>query len=213
MVNKIQLLLWLANLENLKRIKEVILYLGLDASISYTELKSYLSDEDIHLLVTTECFIFENGKYTQHLNSVSWLLLISTLCYCYSDFEEWWDTVTLNETTLVDNDELISQGREYGYPECCISYFIKNVRCSSWESYIKSTPLLGTGYVPCPNCKTKSLEELITQIDIKRNMEYYPFPIEAKKGKVAQLLNFTFEERVKLINKNVVIAKLENNCY
>ena len=46
---------------------------------------------------------------------------------------------------------------------------------------IYSVPLLGTGYIPCPQCANKSVEELVAVIDGNRDMDLQPFPVEAKK--------------------------------
>lgn len=70
-------------------------------------------------------------------------------------------------------------GREFGYPDCCISNFLKRLKLS--REVLRSQPkkkLFGTGFVPCPFCnKTKTEEELEETIRINR-LYHRPFPFD-----------------------------------
>ena len=61
-------------------------------------------------------------------------------------------------------------GTYYGYPQCCI-----DALWSPRPSIVSRHPIIGTGYVPCPQCATKSREELIGIITANRHCPL-PFP-------------------------------------
>ncbi len=60
--------------------------------------------------------------------------------------------------TLPDNEYFYRMGRLYGYPKCCILYFIKQFPDDTDEHYHESTygeiPL-DCHHVPCIKCRTQ----------------------------------------------------------
>ena len=64
-------------------------------------------------------------------------------------------------------------GRCFGYPECCIDFFITNKK-PSWLKdlpwYEKRTLKLN-GYVPCEKCSKLSRQELVDDIDSRRKVK------------------------------------------
>lgn len=67
----------------------------------------------------------------------------------------------------------IKRGKEFGYPDCCILEFIEGmIKTHSGIPKVlpKDFKLKGTGFVPCTSCnKTKSEDELVNEINLKRN--------------------------------------------
>lgn len=66
----------------------------------------------------------------------------------------------------------IKSGRFFGYPECCITYFVNIPRDRPVREKIKNWivnpeyKLNGSGFVPCPSCaaKVKSGETTLTEL-------------------------------------------------
>jgi len=67
-----------------------------------------------------------------------------------------------------------SLGRFYGFPDCCIDYFMSD---AFWEDrkndYIAVFD--GTGYIACPCCNQKVKDDLQAEINAKRSASV-PFP-------------------------------------
>lgn len=81
---------------------------------------------------------------------------------------------------MVERDEEVffwrMQGRQFGYPICCINHFVENASPTpEWAEYMDSNPLTGTGFVPCPNCKDKPVV-VLSHIQVHRNKSLPPFP-------------------------------------
>jgi hypothetical protein len=70
----------------------------------------------------------------------------------------------------------------YGFPACCIDWFENEwVRRDLYMSHQLPVdlPLLGTGYLPCPKCRTKTAEELTATIANNRlTPETFPSDID-----------------------------------
>lgn len=68
----------------------------------------------------------------------------------------------------------VFSGLFYGYPLCCIKEFneLKHL-------HLKHFKLIGTGYVPCSKCRSKSKAELIKVITDNR-FDPKPFPEESE---------------------------------
>lgn len=60
-------------------------------------------------------------------------------------------------------------GRWLGYPECCIEAFLT-------QDEAPVTAYEGTGYIPCVECRKKSMRKLLTEIAIRRKCDT-PFPV------------------------------------
>ncbi len=57
-------------------------------------------------------------------------------------------------------------GKFYGYPECCVEWFIKrkSLRLTKQQERIHG----GNGFIPCPSCAKKITEETINQLITNR---------------------------------------------
>lgn len=65
--------------------------------------------------------------------------------------------------------ELEDLGVYFGYPNCCIEYFVKNAGATvGWNNYAKTSWAWGTGYVPCPVCNKKDKGVLLNEINFHR---------------------------------------------
>lgn len=62
----------------------------------------------------------------------------------------------------------------YGFPECCIKYF-DNRRLGSVFEPRTPLPFDGTGYIPCPVCRTRPESDVLADIAANR-LAPYPFP-------------------------------------
>ncbi len=63
----------------------------------------------------------------------------------------------------------VSLGKYYGYPKCCIQYFMHNIlSCGRRHTRMQLRVSRGSGFIPCPRCAWKihteqtTLEGLIT---------------------------------------------------
>ena len=87
-------------------------------------------------------------------------------------------------------DHLYSNGRYFGYSECCIAALVENFgkHNQSRERYIASKIV---GYVPCASCAEKiitgtvSIDDLVSEINSRRTCAY-PF-IKMKKKTIEEL--------------------------
>lgn len=78
-------------------------------------------------------------------------------------------------------ERLTRKGQRFGYPECCIEFFLDRFYA---QSYMRKRvplpagwPLRGSGYIPCPVCAaTYTDEELISRIEARRAPDEKPFP-------------------------------------
>jgi hypothetical protein len=70
--------------------------------------------------------------------------------------------------------QLITLGRFFGYPECCIKEFVETFGLPKLKRKLN-----GTGYIPCFNCNKKSESILIYNIQQKRS-EPKGFPNNSK---------------------------------
>ena len=71
-----------------------------------------------------------------------------------------------------------SDGRKYGYPQCCIDSFCDDLSDISklMSEERGSRKLTGTGYIPCVDCNEKyTVEQLIDNINTKRDSSIEPF--------------------------------------
>lgn len=80
-----------------------------------------------------------------------------------------------------------SMGRELGYPECCIAAFtnrsqllitgplheFQRARMYQFEHNGEAT-----GYLMCSSCAQRNREELVAEINARRDKSYPPFPTE-----------------------------------
>lgn len=72
-------------------------------------------------------------------------------------------------------DELRQIGEYYGYPECCVSHFVKMVGNPSWNNYVYGSWAEGTGYIPCPECLERPKRDVIKAIsDNRRQRTRFP---------------------------------------
>lgn len=56
--------------------------------------------------------------------------------------------------------QLYSNGVHFGYPKCCIAYFINTfTHCNRIKRPRPSHN--GTGYIPCPKCTTNKSDKII----------------------------------------------------
>lgn len=71
----------------------------------------------------------------------------------------------------------IEMGEHFGYPSCCIAYFLGFMIAHIKGEKPPRLPrkLHGTGYIPCPDCNSKSEEELLATI-VENRKEPLPFP-------------------------------------
>jgi hypothetical protein len=92
----------------------------------------------------------------------------------------------------VDHIPRKENGRIYGFPSCCIDWF-ENVWVKR-DLYLSGQlptdmPLLGTGYLPCPKCRTKTAEELSAIIAENRlTPETFPSDTDTDAFVLAQWL-------------------------
>lgn len=79
-------------------------------------------------------------------------------------------TLETAETKIILYDEntfgLKPMGYLYGFPDCCITWF--NNRTPFDETNHQPTMLDGTGYIPCPHCRTKTEDEIVAGINERR---------------------------------------------
>lgn len=61
-------------------------------------------------------------------------------------------------------------GQYYGFPECCIEFFLKNAHEYYWfrKVYPEGTKVDGTGYIPCPKYSKLSGKEMVDKINKER---------------------------------------------
>jgi hypothetical protein len=65
-----------------------------------------------------------------------------------------------------------TQGRFYGYPQCCIDEFQSLEHCGG-----PVRKLEGTGFIPCKQCDALKTETaLIDEINDRRHPSLNPFP-------------------------------------
>jgi hypothetical protein len=62
------------------------------------------------------------------------------------------------------DNELEAMGIYFGYPECCVRYFLRNKGQKNWNRYALGSWAIGTGYIPCPSCIKKPKHEIIKTI-------------------------------------------------
>jgi len=68
------------------------------------------------------------------------------------------------------NQGFAENGKYFGYPQCCIDYFITNSSTERNPSWNK------TGFIPCPNClKTVNDVDGLARLIVGRECEK-PFP-------------------------------------
>ena len=73
-------------------------------------------------------------------------------------------------------EQLVQNGVAYGFPVCCVVEFIHRMDDEEEErEHYPHAPLYGTGYVPCPKCRQKTAEELVSKIDANRLVTDYTF--------------------------------------
>lgn len=108
----------------------------------------------------------------------------------------------IQEVTDDDIQEYIKMGKYYGYPDCCIQYFIKKASAGSFEnSFEQDAVHKNTGFTPCQDCAERivkgetTLHELIKDrqhhLPFPRSDEYFEYSIDAD----AKDLLVTKEER------------------
>lgn len=61
-------------------------------------------------------------------------------------------------------------GQYYGFPECCIEFFLKNAHKDYWmyKMYPKGSKFQGTGYIPCKQCNKLTEQEIMKRINYRR---------------------------------------------
>lgn len=84
---------------------------------------------------------------------------------------------------FVQNPMTVSTGIYYGFPACCIEHFCQqNSACNSHIDNSKKDnhPMLGTGYLPCPQCYEDSKnKEFFTQLINNNRFSPLDFPAVA----------------------------------
>lgn len=135
----------------------------------------------------------------ESVNSVFRKMVLVMAIMSYTDNDEWMDQLIQREpsfpvlcdlraegSTIVMETELTKivlydenrfnlkpMGVLYGFPECCIQWWEQR----TIEDEVSHVPTLfdGTGYIPCPECRQKSEEELEATIN-KRRIAPLSFP-------------------------------------
>lgn len=68
--------------------------------------------------------------------------------------------------SLKQMQKWIKYGVAYGYPECCIKHFVLTAGINVDDrEYFVGHALNGSGFVPCPDCAKKPLDELVADIN------------------------------------------------
>lgn len=79
-------------------------------------------------------------------------------------------TIETPRTTIVVYDEnlfgLKPLGVLYGFPDCCVQWFNRRTTEDMYQH--QPTLLDGTGYIPCPACRSKTEAELVAAISMNR---------------------------------------------
>lgn len=69
------------------------------------------------------------------------------------------------------------QGRQFGYPICCIQHFVNNAAPTlEWADYREQNVFKGTGFVACPTCNAKPVEVMV-HINLHRDKSLPSFPV------------------------------------
>lgn len=81
-------------------------------------------------------------------------------------------------------------GQYYGFPDCCIQFFLKNAHEYYWfrKVYPEGTKADGTGYIPCPECSKLPMKEMVDKIN-KERKSLTPFPQEGTFTQEQEHLN------------------------
>jgi len=75
-------------------------------------------------------------------------------------------------------DNFRENGKYFGFPQCCIDYFVDKIIVKQDLSVNPGNKMYGTGYVPCPDCNKKSRVELINFINNNGRDHSKLFPSE-----------------------------------
>lgn len=120
-----------------------------------------------------------------HLSAIEWMYTL--------------DESTSSPVGIIDSDGTIYRldfadevdkwhlhGKYFGFPDCCIEEF-----CS--PDFVpllnEPFPLNGTGYVPCKECRKKSVKELVKVIAENRKCPV-PFPSQFEEASNIHLFDF-----------------------
>lgn len=73
-------------------------------------------------------------------------------------------------------------GKFFGYPKCCINWFINN-RMINWKPLDEQQELVNgnKGFIPCPECAKKVTKETLSSL-IKNRVCSTPFPVDKDDG-------------------------------
>lgn len=99
-------------------------------------------------------------------------------------------------------------GRCYGFPECCIDFFLKKE--------ISTIPIpeqfVDTGFIPCESCRIKSSDVLLEDI-YSRRLTPNKFPNSIYETTIYTILNaseFTIEEKYFVIDNFLYNIKVRH---
>lgn len=116
----------------------------------------------------------------------------------------------LAEVTTEDIERWKEQGKYYGYPQCCIDYFVNNFpNVEDTPTYIHK----GTGFIPCPYHQNQIIEKEATLGSLIKNRHHpLPFPrndeyFEAGEGRSREVALDYWNEHCFNTDEGYVINK------
>lgn len=82
--------------------------------------------------------------------------------------------LTKNEEFSSEEEQLRFWGEYHGYPECCITLFLRESHKDFWFAelpWYDNRNLKLDGYVPCEKCSNKPRQQLIDEINSTRKAD------------------------------------------
>ncbi len=94
-------------------------------------------------------------------------------------------------------------GKYYGYPDCCIKSFDLN------KKKLKHNAFFGSGFVPCSDCFSKDISQLICNINLNRLCSI-PFNLNSKISIYSIISDLENNFHIPKEYKDILINGLKN---
>jgi len=86
-------------------------------------------------------------------------------------------------------------GIKFGYPDCCIKYFLEVELVDRYDP--KLNMFLGSGYIPCNACKDVAMDEQEDRINKRRDLGLEPFKRPSESLRLRMLSHVRLRKNLK----------------